>query len=267
MPPFLFAITSCKKDALAGYNQAQRDTFLRDARKFPSLMYRFFIGDGTPTGEDETATRNSIAGCIDVNRGIDYKLKCDESEGSALEYEYAQSKYDEVMLPVPDDYCHLVYKVRAMYRWAIMFSFTHVYKCDTDTYVDLERLMTSGFERYEFTGGPAGRSSVAGGSGYWLSRKAAEILAQAPITYWAEDGWTSGTLRQHGIRLRTDLRYGDRLVGRDNEMISTHLGFKPGYRIEMMYRAHWTRTIQSWHAAVNSGDAAVKLAVERDAAS
>lgn len=241
MSRILIAITSCKRDALAGYNQAQRDTFLKDASRFPQVMYRFFIGDETPTGEDETAVRASVDGCLDVNRGIDYKSKCQESERSTGSCVYTNLKYDEVLLPVPDDYFHLVYKVRAIHRWALRLGFSHIFKCDTDTYVDIDRLMHSGFERYDFTGGPAGNTSVAGGGGYWISRQSAQFLANAPITYWAEDGWVNGTLRGHGISLHADRRYSDKLVSNDNDLISTHLGFRPGYTIAMMYRAHRAR--------------------------
>lgn len=238
MPRFLIAITSCKKDALTGYNQAQRDTFLKDFQHFPDAMYRFFIGDGTPSGEEETLVRLSVDGCIDMNRGVDYKEKCAQSEQAASTYHYPNVKYDEVLLPVPDDYFHLVYKVRAIHRWALQFNFTHIYKCDTDTYVDIGRLLQSGFHEHEFTGGPSGDTSVAGGSGYWVSRTSAEILAHAPITYWAEDGWTSGTLRQHGIMLRPDFRYSDNPLREDNDIIATHLGFRAGYTVKMMYELY-----------------------------
>jgi hypothetical protein len=241
MSRILLAITSCKKDALAGYNQAQRDTFLKSASRFPNVIYRFFIGDGTPTHEDEAAVRASVGGCFDLNRSIDYQSKCDESERSTPAWEYTNLKYDEVFLPVPDDYFHLVYKVRAIYRWALQFGFTHIFKCDTDTYVDIDRLMRSGFEKHDFTGGPAGSTSVAGGSGYWISRQSAQILADAPVTYWAEDGWVNGTLGKYGIFLFTDYRYSDNLVSDNNDLVSTHLGFRPGYTIAMMYRAHRAR--------------------------
>ena len=113
----LIAITSCVRDAQNGSNQAMRDTFLKDIGKYPGLEYRFFIGDGTPTGENENHIRAGVKGCVDHNRGIDYDAKCSESEQNTKISSYAP-KSDEVMLSVPDDYFHLVYKVREMHQWA-----------------------------------------------------------------------------------------------------------------------------------------------------
>ena len=241
MPSVLLAISSCGRDAINGLNQSQRDTFLKDASKFAMLTYKFFIGDGTPTGEDETVVRASVNGCSDPNRGVDYKVKCDHSEQSLDQFVYPHPMRDEVLLHVPDDYFHLVYKIRAIHRWALNYDFTHIFKCDTDTYVDADRLMASGFEKYDFTGGPAGIECVAGGGGYWVSRRSSGLLSNAPIAYWAEDGWVSGTLRANGIALHTDPRYSDNPVKDDNDLISTHLGFKHGYKNTMMYEAHRAR--------------------------
>jgi hypothetical protein len=241
MTAVLLAIPSCKRDAIDGVNQAQRDTFLTFASAFPHLTYKFFLGDGTPTGEDESAVRRSLIGCADAIRGIDYTVKCDESERLQHTITYNSLQPDEVLLRVPDDYFHLVYKVRAIILWAVARGFTNIFKCDTDTYIDLERLMESGFREYEFTGGRAGSECVAGGGGYWLSRRSACHLIDAPITYWAEDGWVSSTLKGRGVSLHADPRYGNGPVKHNNDMISSHLGFKRGYESRMMYDAHRAR--------------------------
>jgi len=145
----LIAITSCVRDAQNGIEQAQRDTFLKDISKYPDVIYKFFIGDGTPTGENEVPLRAMVVGAHDNNRGINYEEKCKTGETQPAVY---SPKDDEVVLPVPDDYFHLVFKVRKMHQWALDHGFEYVYKCDVDTYVDLERLMRSGFEQHDFTG-------------------------------------------------------------------------------------------------------------------
>jgi hypothetical protein len=233
----LLAITSCVRDAQNGNNQAIRDTYLRDAAQYPDLEYRFFIGDGTPTGEDESTLRAGVHGAADHNRGIDYNEKCKESEQYAKPTPY-EPKADEVMLPVPDDYFHLVYKVRAMHRWAQEHNFDYIFKADTDTYIDVARLLESGFQVHDFIGGPAGPGFVAGGGGYWLSRAASRIVAQEPISNWAEDCWVSQKLKAKGIVPYTDVRYSDSPVTLHNNLISTHLGFRLGYGPSMMHSAH-----------------------------
>ena len=261
----LLAITSCVRDAQNGNNQAIRDTFLVDAKSHPEVEYRFFLGDGTSTGEDETKLRAGVHGAVDPNRGIDYDTKCTESEQSTKTTSY-EPKADEVMLPVPDDYFHLVYKVRAMHRWIQQQTpgFDFVYKCDTDTYVDIMRLLNSGFQNHDFSGGPAGCGNIAGGGGYWVSCKASSIVTHAPVTNWAEDCWLSETLKKHGITPYMDVRYSDNAVTLHNDLISTHLGFKPGYDSSMMTFAHRkakTRTngkaliaINGWVKGATNGD-------------
>jgi hypothetical protein len=258
----LIAITSCVRDAQNGIEQAQRDTFLKDISKYPDVIYKFFIGDGTPTGEDETPLRAMVAGAHDNNRGINYEEKCKTGETQPAAY---SPKDDEVVLQVPDDYFHLVFKVRKMHQWALDHGFEYVYKCDVDTYVDLERLMRSGFEQHDFTGWQSSPQHpvVAGGGGYWLSRRALQVSAAAPIQVWAEDHWISNSLCHVAIPLHNDTRYSDEVVTRRNNLISTHVGFKAGYQPSMMYDVHHRQdeklprvliTISGWVTGATNGD-------------
>ena len=110
------AVTSCVRDARNGTNQAVRDTWLQDVEKYPDVEYRFFLGDGTPTGEDETPLRAMAKGAHDDNRGINYEEKCKTGDATPADY---TPKYDEVFLHAPDSYFHLVFKVRKMHQWAL----------------------------------------------------------------------------------------------------------------------------------------------------
>ena len=90
----------------------------------------------------------------------------------------------EIVLDCPDDYNGLPYKTKAICKWVWNHDYTHLFACDTDTFVMPERLLNSGFENYDYVGhfnGPRGIPNVvygkcyswaSGGSGYWLSRKA-----------------------------------------------------------------------------------------------
>jgi hypothetical protein len=159
----LIAITSCVRDAQNGTTQAQRETWLQDATKYPDITYKFFLGDGTPSGDDESRFRAMIKGAHDPNRGVNYEEKCRNSDADAVPPLYVPQD-DEIILSCPDDYFHLPYKVRAMHRWALTQDFDYVYKADTDTYVDVDRLMSSGFEQHDFVGWKPG-PNVAGGGG------------------------------------------------------------------------------------------------------
>ena len=99
MPKILIAVTSCVRDCQNGTAQAVRDTWLQDVAKYPDVTYKFFIGDGTPTGENEAPLRAMAAGAHDVNRGINYEEKCKTGDAQPAAY---TPKDDEVALHVPD---------------------------------------------------------------------------------------------------------------------------------------------------------------------
>lgn len=142
-------------------------------------------------------------------------------------------------LSVADGYWwDLCYKIQAICKWALARGYTHLFKCDDDTYVRPERLLTSGFEQHDYVGmcqTPNGRnitsspqceitpvyiknqivndpqhdacSFMAGGCGYWLSEKAMRIIAEAPLLDSAEDRNNGKVLYAAGIRFVHDDRY------------------------------------------------------------
>ncbi len=110
--------------------------------------------------------------------GVDYKIFM--GQGSQIE------EKDEVLLDVPDDYGHVSYKGREVSRYVLQNGYDFVYKCYPDTYVCPSRLMTSGFENYDYMGNfscvPRGKPSYCtGGVGYWSSRDVNAVLVDADI--------------------------------------------------------------------------------------
>jgi hypothetical protein len=107
---------------------------------------------------------------------IDYKFFV--GVGCAVQHE------DEVLLDVADDFNSLPAKVQAVCAWAYERGYDFVFKCDTDSYVCVSRLLRSGFEKYHYSGCCGATANVypdacfpANGGGYWLSRRAMEYLA------------------------------------------------------------------------------------------
>lgn len=87
---------------------------------------------------------------------------------------------DTTVVEAPDDYKHLPAKVRAFFRYALEhFAFDWLFKCDDDTYVAIERILTlageSALVGNEFL---SQRGSASGGAGYLLSRAAVELLVE-----------------------------------------------------------------------------------------
>jgi hypothetical protein len=258
----LIAITSCRRDCRKGFNQALRDTWLQDLSKHPEVTYKFFVGDGTPTDDNEIAIIASQKGGKDLNRGIDYEAKGKASAAEATAEPLGELKDDEILLPVPDDYRHIAVKVREVFRWALKHGFTNVFKCETDSYVVVDRLLKSDFTQHDIVGGAAGRN-IAGGSGWGISKKAMEAVVDDPINTWSDDCWFPTLLRNKGFKVSHDPRYSDDRVTRTNDLISTHCGFKAGYDTSRMYRLHKSFngnapraliTISSWVTGATNGD-------------
>ena len=214
-PLVLLAICGWSHGAVNGEHQAARETFLQDVKQFPNLTYKFFIGDGTATREDETALNAS--------------LRRDRREGyrvtAPLTLEHLNE--DEVLLHVPDDYQHLSYKSREIHRWAIAHGFDYIFLCYPDTAVDVTRLMRSGFENNDYVGRPLVNPTLyaKGGQGRWLSRRAAKFVASSTVTDWAEDRWVGAIMLRNSIALHKDNRYVDypEMPRSGNDYISSHL--------------------------------------------
>lgn len=134
---------------------------------------------------------------------------------------------DILYLDCPDWYEDLPKKTRAFVRYALQhLPFDYLFKCDDDTYVDLAKLQAADLGGVDYAGfcyGPARwdrryhfgkcydkRREVettepflgpwmCGGAGYWLSRKAAAIIAADPDGLLGsrlyEDKAVSDTLR------------------------------------------------------------------------
>lgn len=110
---------------------------------------------------------------------------------------------DELILHLsPDDTRGGWHKVRALVQWAISQRYDYLFKCDVDTYVCVLRLLRSGFEQHDYVG-------PYGGAGYWLSRRAMDILSKSEyIAGLGEDGWVEASLSAAGIQPFRDARYG-----------------------------------------------------------
>lgn len=231
----LIAVMSWIAACRGGVNDSQRGTFLQDVAKFSDLDYKIFLGDGTGTGEDE----------YDINKSFesaDYGAKAKNAPNNLkVPFDYSP-KVDELMFQVPDDFLHASYKAKKMWQWALDNGYDYVFQCMSDTYVDVEKLMHSGFEEHDFIGCTYDTNRCPhGGAGYWLNKKCLEIMTKAHVDYWADDGWAGWTLPKHGIKLYPDPRYGNfpyNFPTRQNNIITAHLNATVS---DMMYSIHQQR--------------------------
>jgi hypothetical protein len=223
----LVSITSWVSGAQHGEHQAVRDTFLKRAPT--GLEYKFFVGDGSPTGEDESILHENWSGNV-------WEAKATFTELPKKRIDYCAAA-DEIVLHVPDDYIHLSYKLREQCRWSTERDFDYVFVCAGDTYIDLPRLLSSDFTEHEYVGywghtyinQDAGCAYSGGGRGFWLDRRAARVVSNASITHWAADLWIGKVLYESGIKLHDDPRYQDypRIPLKENDYITSHLFGEP----------------------------------------
>jgi len=192
--------------------------------------------------------------------------------GSPVDHRYfigrpgLDERPDVVWVDVDDGYTHLPFKTQAMCRWALSNGYTHLFKTDTDVYLRPERLLACGFEAWDYSGFFRGRAEdepndvvtgnyCSGGSGYWLSSKAMEIVAAAQMEenhlhpeggYYCngEDVQVGRLMREAGVPCHWDDRYKLRPYGPrpDNDYISLSDVVAPLRNGRMLkYHRDWKR--------------------------
>lgn len=177
----LLAIKSCRQHYLEGFHEPILKTYARDLPSNVDL--KFFMGY---TGEGSVVP---ISG--------------------------------EIVLSCADDYDSLPQKTKKIAEYSVLADYDFTFLADTDTFLVPRKLLSCGFENYDIAGRFGNMPALgttfnyrdprgvypnchvwpSGGIGYFLSRKAAKIIAGAPITVWAEDmqiGQTLGPLIQSG---------------------------------------------------------------------
>lgn len=181
--------------------------------------------------------------------------------GAKIDYRFfrgrcgASLRDDVIHLDCPDDFPSLPFKTQAMCSWALGQGYDYIFKCDTDTYVRPERLLASNFSRYDYSGyfsyEPGPGAYASGGSGYWLSARAAHIVTQAkfiidpqkdsvePSTR-GEDLQVGWALRDANISCAKDVRYRLRDPGPrfNNPYITLHDVVSPLKSAERMSQVH-----------------------------
>ena len=117
---------------------------------------------------------------------------------------------------VEDTFFDLPFKVQSALEWAHKNEYTHVFKCDDDTYINVPRLLSCGFEEHDYMGNMAGvwwECYAQGGAGYWLGPKSLNILHKEGVYKesfrfnWAEDSSIGAILQAAGVRLKDDRRF------------------------------------------------------------
>jgi len=160
----------------------------------------------------------------------------------------ARPRHDVVLVDANDAYYDLTSKFKEKIRWALLQEYDYMFTCLADCYASAERLVHSGFEKYDYFGNvfchPGGRPYCQGGPGCFLSKKAMQRLGQTQSNYPNDDCWTGDVLAEHADVIRRDSKdfvWMGHLDGPKptNTYITAHLSNADGgYKPELMHKAH-----------------------------
>lgn len=183
-PKIVVITQSCKRDRNNGAQQMIRETWMREWGHL-DFTHRFVLGEGN---FDPAA--------------------------------------DEIIVETPDGYFDTPWKTREAIRHAyIGLTADFVFHSAVDTYVHVPRLlMNSDFTRAGYIGLRCDEGHASGGAGYWLNRRAMEIVSSATPYSGPEDLWVGTTLLNAGIELTPDTRYRGCPQDMVDWAISIHLG-------------------------------------------
>jgi len=136
-----------------------------------------------------------------------------------------------LILPCHDAYNTLPMRTWQFIRWAIhRDDWDYLFKCDDDTYVAASRLASYDPQGRDYIGAEwrSGVNYGSGGAGYFLSRRAAEIVITKPLApLGAEDALIGERMRENRIPLTLEPRlvpWGSdaRRPQPDNDLITAH---------------------------------------------
>lgn len=186
---------------------------------------------------------------------------------------------DEVVLDCGDGYLDLPWKLQAICAWALARDYDFVFVVDTDTYVDVKKLLESGFEnsdvtstryypeplpgvriKHNFVEPPHPYDDAAyfqnpkfkhravyswpGTATYWISRRLMNAVVQRTPDLWAEDMWL-GQIIGEGIESGQFLAATHDGYSNDDGAITSHykstINGRP-FDVNWMYEKHKNRS-------------------------
>lgn len=187
----LVAISSCQGFEDKGWNDSLRNTWLPDLAAH-RWDYKFFHGRGAAAFKD-----------------------------------------DIVVVDSDDAYFDLTTKTKEKTKWAVRQGYEYVFMCFPDTFPCIERLVVCDFRKYEYYGTvfqhQGGTPYCQGGCGYFLSRRAAQIVAFSSQNYPNEDCFVGDLMHSAHIAPGHNDQFCYSGPGplKTNQVVTNHLSTQP----------------------------------------
>jgi hypothetical protein len=231
-------------------------SWLLQSRTVCGVLLRRALGHPEP---EPRSPARVIVGVMSGDQYADRRRLCCETWLRELEYLGCATMFlrgdaaampaerNTLSIPVRDD--NLSAKTQAFCRWALAQgpAWDYVFKCDDDTLIHPQRFAVALEDLdADYIGGkwrPA-CTYASGGGGYFLSRRAVEIIAAADMPpIWAEDRQVGEVLAAAGIPLTEDRRF--------------HARARPGWRAKCpdWITVHGIRDPDRWQAVWTCGTA------------
>ncbi len=193
LPKILIAIPVCHKFDYTKWESSDSPTFDK-AKAYNGEAYGTDIHISGPNDRIGVLRSTWLKDVERFKEHVDYKLFYGTPHNR-------QPKEDEVFLDCPDDYAHLPHKTINICKYAQQNGYDMLFKCDDDTGVYVDRIIHEALSGYwDYAGYLNGRVAT-GGTGYWLSKRAINIVADnATPSHWAEDVTVSKILFHNNIQ-------------------------------------------------------------------
>ena len=207
----LIAVSSCERDAYNGYNQAMRQTWIREMSQVEGFDYKIFYGVTSKLMlPDEVMLE-----CPDDYNGLPYKTRESLRWALAQGYEYVFRAFT--------DTCINPHRLRTS-----GFTRHHYFGC-----------FPGGYDPEPDAKGHYAYAS--GGPGYFTDKKASEAIVAAEPDHWAEDLWVGDVLGRAGIRGQDDKQFWFKWAGMATGATTVHLSrgtdnYKPEWMHECFHQ-------------------------------
>jgi hypothetical protein len=194
----LVGISSCNRFETNGFNGALRSTCLQGL----GIDYKIFHGDRM----------------LVENQNVLLPVFSDKVQYVTIE---SKTNDDVVIVPVNDGFFGIMAKYVAKCQYALNHGYDYLFNCYYDTYFVGNRLLSSGFEKYDYCGkygDPSIYMHCQSGAGVFLSRKMCQIVCDemsvktqrhplvghCELQYgYGEDLWTGLLFGDHRFELTT----------------------------------------------------------------